>query len=137
MSVPQHAGVVHHDDEGPHVLPLHALLLQAVPLQLQVVVGQLLDHEASRACPANPTQRERVRSSGHSRLNMIIFLNKEEKDTQHAVTSFNDNCVLVSEFPAARLKNKTASSAFVTFPHLFHDLGHHGDSCWTGKIRAK
>lgn len=46
MGVPQHAGVVHHDDERPHVLPLDALLLLAVPLQLQVVVGQLFDHEA-------------------------------------------------------------------------------------------
>lgn len=38
MAVPEHAGVVHHDDERPHVLPLDALLLQSVPLQLQVVV---------------------------------------------------------------------------------------------------
>lgn len=48
MAVPQHAGVVHHDDERPHVLPLDALLLQSVPLQLQVVVRQLFDQEAGR-----------------------------------------------------------------------------------------
>lgn len=49
MGVPQDAGVIHHNYEGPHVLSFDALLLLPVPLQLQVVVGQFLDHESSRS----------------------------------------------------------------------------------------
>lgn len=49
MGVPQDAGVVHHNYEGPHILSFDALLLLPVPLQLQVVVGQFLDHESSRS----------------------------------------------------------------------------------------
>lgn len=49
MAVPEDAGVVHHDNERPHLLPLDALLLQPVSLQLQVVVGQLFDQETGSA----------------------------------------------------------------------------------------
>lgn len=47
VGVPQHARVVHHDNKRPHILSLDTLLLQSVPLQLQVVVRQLFDHKAS------------------------------------------------------------------------------------------
>lgn len=43
VHVPQDAGVIHDHDEGPHALPLHSQLLQPVPLQLQVVVGEFLN----------------------------------------------------------------------------------------------
>lgn len=47
MAVPEDTGVIHHDNEGPHVLSLDTLLLQPVSLQLQVMVGQLFDHKTS------------------------------------------------------------------------------------------
>lgn len=45
VAVPEDTGVIHHDDERPHILSLHTLLLQPVSLQLQVMIGQLFDHE--------------------------------------------------------------------------------------------
>lgn len=45
VDVPQHAGVVHDHDERPHTLAFDPQLLQAVSLQLQVVVGQLLNQK--------------------------------------------------------------------------------------------
>lgn len=50
VAVPQHAVVIHHDDERPNIFPLDTQLLQPVSLQLQVVVWQLFNHEAGRPC---------------------------------------------------------------------------------------
>lgn len=47
--VPHDAGVVGNHDERPDVLRLDPQLLLPVPLQLQVVVGQLLDQEVGSA----------------------------------------------------------------------------------------
>lgn len=46
VGFPLHTGVIHHDNEGPYILSFDTLLLHSVPLQLQVMVRQLFDHEA-------------------------------------------------------------------------------------------
>lgn len=47
--VPHHAGVIRNHDERPDVLRLDAELLLPVSLELQVVVGELLDQEMGGA----------------------------------------------------------------------------------------
>lgn len=45
MNVPQDTRVIHHDDERPDTLAFNSQLFQAVSLQLQVVIRQLLNEE--------------------------------------------------------------------------------------------
>lgn len=46
VHVPQHAGVIHDHNERPHALALDSQFLQAVSLQLQIVVRKLLNEKS-------------------------------------------------------------------------------------------
>lgn len=45
VNVPQDTRVVHHHNERPDTLAFNSQFFQAVPLQFQVVIGQLLDEK--------------------------------------------------------------------------------------------
>ena len=89
MDVPQDAGVVHHDDERPHLLPLDTLLLQSVSLQLQVVVRQLFDHEASSTWKQTGSNA----STSQQHFSLCIFLNSHfAPRPEDGVTGDNKLC---------------------------------------------
>lgn len=64
MNVPQDTRVVHHNDERPDTLAFNSQLFQAVPLQFQVVIWQLLNEKPGSTWKASNITRLHVLHSG-------------------------------------------------------------------------
>lgn len=56
VNVPQDTRVIHHNDERPDTLAFNSQLFQAVPLQFQVVVWQLLNEKPGSTWKATQVQ---------------------------------------------------------------------------------
>lgn len=62
VNVPQDTGVIHYNDERPDTLAFNSQLFQAVPLQFQVVVWQLLNEKPGSTWKATQVQLQVLHS---------------------------------------------------------------------------
>lgn len=55
VNIPQNTRVIHHNDERPDTLAFNSQFFQAVPLQFQIVIGQLLNEKPGSTWKATTT----------------------------------------------------------------------------------
>lgn len=74
--IPHDTGVVRDDNERPDVLRLDPKFLLPTPLQLQVVIGQLLDQEVGGSCNRQLPHSDPLHTHLHPTRSPVHLLNR-------------------------------------------------------------